>query len=180
MTPLRELWRLVVAFVRSFFHREYSIDDYPLRISRSQLHPGPDRDWVVQVINWPLMIAVGRTREEAMATLGEQIADYRRGHGTLPRPGISVPLPIDFDPFFEHERLIDDFETKVLDLPEEEIIALGPATTLHDLAVEKPVDFYLERIRVVYGVEVKDIEGLTMLEIFKRIDKESDWNDPDL
>lgn len=180
MTILRELWLIISKLILSFFKKEYTIHDYPLRVSRSHISGKPEQDWVVQVINWPLMIAVGDTLEQAMLHLQESMSGYRNLHGALPRPGTSVPIPHDFDPFFELEPLIEDFEEKVLELPEEEIIALSPESTLHELAVTKPVDYYVHRILDVYDVDVRGVKNLNMLEIFRKINAESGWDDPNV
>lgn len=180
MTLLQELWQIISKRILSYFKKEFTIGDYPLRVSRSHISGKPEQDYVVQVINWPLMIAVGATLEEALANLQESMSGYEKLHGTLPRPGSSMPIPHDFDPFFALEPLIEDFEEKVLELPEEEIIALSPESTLHELAVTKPVEYYVERIREVYDVDVRGVKDLNMLEIFRKINAESGWDDPNV
>lgn len=55
--------KALIKFLRSFFIRNWTVEDYPIYIKRQDRVP-PESRYCAQILNWPTGIGLGETREK--------------------------------------------------------------------------------------------------------------------
>lgn len=177
--PVRQLrnirWHINAAWKRvaSLFKREWTLNDYPVRIRCQK----PDEretvpqlkfvPWFADVWNWHAMSGSGDTKEEAIGRLRERFAEFVATGERLPRPGVAVPLKSAArGRTIYHEELAKDFTQRVLNL---DWAWLSDESSLWHFHTEATNDRFISKIREVYGVDVSDLECARLVDIFDRI-----------
>jgi hypothetical protein len=175
--PRNAIWqaRAVWAFLASMFKREWTIDDYPIRLSftstteplrKSRLKPLP---WTASVINWSGMAGSANSRQEALAELRRNFDRFKATKPNLPRPGSKVPVGFAASVRVDrHSELEKDFVKRVLDL---DWAWISDESTLWDFHEDETNESLTEKIRLTYGVDVSDISTGNLADIFDRISK---------
>jgi hypothetical protein len=159
----------------SFFKQDWTSDDYPIRIN---FHAAPETvkswritpfPWSAFIWNWLGMMGGGNTRQEALGDLRRHFENFKGSGRKLPRPGTHVPIEfVSTSRIDMHPELKGDFIRRVLDLP---WAFLSDESSLGDFHEGESNDFFVGKIRTVYGVHVSDIASGNLAEIFERIAK---------
>lgn len=172
----RALWKRFT----SMFKTEWTIEDYPLNIKArslseslqtSRLKPHP---WTATIINWPGMSGGGNSRPEALQELRKAFERFKADQKKLPRPGTKVPIQFAATiRIGRHADLAKEFVQKVLEI---EWAWLSDESSLGDLHDNESNKKLIEKIRMVYGVDVSDIPDGNLADIFDRITEKSARN----
>jgi hypothetical protein len=159
----------------SFFKREWTLDDYPVRLrlsKRPSLPFGPGvkpTPWVAQVEGWWLLSGGGENAEEALADLERAFEKYRAEHSELPRPGTKVPLKwASSDRVARLQPLAEEFVQRLFGSDASRTF-ISNESTLHDFTFGHSPDKLVARIREEFGVDVSDVPHLNVAAILKRI-----------
>lgn len=167
---------MVAKCLASFFRCEWKLADYPVRVRPNGKDATSDQQWLAQILNWPGPVGMGATKEEAVAKLDETlegIRAYRRTHQEkMPRPGTKVP--IQFAPTTRVSAdiaLHDDFIIRVLGFAPGSPVFISDQSALGDFGDEAYAAQLQKKIFEIYGVDVSDIKGGVLCDIFDRIHK---------
>jgi hypothetical protein len=172
--PKHEKLRAAAAFPKSFFKRDWVLDDYPVRLRHQvadehHLDLGPDYKlvpWDAQIINWWQMNGGGETRQEAYADLKRNFLEFKATGNSLPRPGTGLPLESAPTTIVgDLDEVMAGFEEKILEAYGIGEVVITDNSSLHDFAPYPSVHDSINRIREVYGIDVSDVPGLYMAEI---------------
>jgi hypothetical protein len=164
----------------STFKSEWTIEDYPLNVKdrslsesllTSRLKPRP---WTATIINWPGMSGGGNSRAEALEELCKAFERFKTDQRKLPRPGTKVPIQFAATiRIGRHADLAKEFVQNVLEI---EWAWLSDESSLGDLHDDESNKKLIEKIRMVYGVDVSDIPNGNLADIFDRIAEKSARN----
>jgi len=166
--------RALAKFVKSFFKSEWELSDYPLRVlHRPEVEPSGRRrpySWTAQVINWWHMRGDGHTREEALLELERRFTAFKIGN-PLPRPGRRARLKVEIASSAvvdEHQELVADLLERVIGMSPRECLVTDESSLwdFHDGETNEP---YVRKIALLYGVDVSDVEPLTLAAICQKI-----------
>ena len=168
------LW-VVWKYTCSFLKRSWSAEDYPVRVRQSDPAVAVDAGhWKpvrfdAAVINWWQMSGGGDTREEALRDLSAKLEARRARGERLPRPGTGLPIEFASTGRVEaHHRLAADFLQRVLGLDSAECF-ISDESSLWDFHGDDDNSLLYEKIVLLYGVDVSDIEGARLADIFDRL-----------
>jgi hypothetical protein len=170
MYTLREKTFMASKWVASFFRRDWSLSDYPIRVRPNGEGAAPEIAWMAQILNWPGPIGIGATKEEAVSKLGESLESIRNHRQSMPRPGVHVP--IEWAPttrVASDVALHDDFIIRILGFQPGSLIFISDQSSLSDFGDEAYVAELKGRISEIYGVDVSDLALLC--DIIERIQK---------
>lgn len=157
--------RLVRAwfYLRSFFRRPWTLDDYPVFVRRQD--PLPDDAHVppamgpsplppyLAMIDGFMMAGLGDTPQAARAQLAERLEDYRAAHATLPRPGTRAPISFAPTTRLEaHGSLRDEFVERVLHMEPGEVF-VSDGSSLSEFPED--AEEYGRRIMLLYGIDIE-------------------------
>ena len=167
--------KAAVKYSLSFLKTKWNLSDYPIRYryqpgdttsQMGRLEPIP---WTAQVINWWVMAGYGQTKEEAFEDLQRNFEAKRDEVSSLPRPGSKVPIEFAATEQIEsYERIAREFLSSILDMDYDDCF-ISDESSLWDFHGEETNDSYYVRIKEIFGVDVSDIEGANLGEIFHRI-----------
>jgi hypothetical protein len=159
----------------SYRKRQWEFEDYPVVVRRQSFDRVPEdaehesRYWA-RVLGW-LIDQTAPTEPEAVAKLRDRYAmrkQLRIEEGKpIPRPGTRVPIT-----FASQERvnadedLAHDFIRRVLQL---EWAFISDESTLWDFTVDNSIKEFQDRIFLIYGVSVYDVEDGNLGSILERI-----------
>jgi hypothetical protein len=164
----------------STFKSEWTVEDYPLNVkahslseslqtSRPKPHP-----WTATIINWPGMSGGGDSRPEALQELRKTFERFKAEKKQLPRPGTKVPIQFATSARVgRHADLAKEFVQKVLEI---EWAWISDESSLDDFHGDESNKKLIEKIRMVYGVDVSDIPDGNLADIFDRISEKSARN----
>lgn len=168
---VRAVWMLLA----SAFKDEWTIDDYPIRIS---FQPGSELQqssrlktipWTASVINWPSISGYGNTRNEALDVLRKNFDRFKARNSKLPRPGTKVPIEFAASRRVgQHSELAKDFFKRVLEV---DWAWISDESSLWDFHGDETNDELVGKIHRIYGVDVSDISDGNLADIFDRITK---------
>lgn len=170
LTPL-VIWK----YACSFLKRRWSAGDYPIQVNN--LDPGVADDagrWKpvrvrAAVINWWQMSGAGDTKADALKDLSAKLEAHRARGERLPRPGTGLPIEFASTSRVEvHHRLATDFLKRVLGLDISECF-ISDESSLWDFHGEDDNTLLYNKIALLYGVDVSDIEGARLADIFDRL-----------
>ena len=157
------------------------MDDYPIRVwfrpviepsRKSRLKPLP---WTADIINWPGMSGSADTRLEALEELRKNFDRWRVAKPKLPRPGTKVPIEFAAsDRVGQHSELAKDFIKRVLDI---DWAWISDESSLWDFHGDETNEALIDKIHLIYGVDVSDISNGSLADIFDRIAKSMDSED---
>ena len=169
METLRVVWK----YARSFLKRDWSADDYPVRVREQPAH-APHEDvprYAAQIINWWALTGLGETPEEALEDLARKLEEFKRRHGYLHRPGREVPITYAAtDGIDAHAATAQRFLVEVLGFRPDSSVFISDQSSLYDFEGRCGGADLVEKTRNVFGVDVSDIEDGNLLRIFERID----------
>jgi hypothetical protein len=157
-------------FLSSFFKRDWKFEDYPVYscpwIAYAFPTPFP---WQAFIICWSGMHAGGNTASDAIKNLRTKFESFKQ-ENELPRPGRDWPPFSMRDSVFYYEELLMDFVHNILIQNRLPSVHISDDSTLMDFDCDgtTPME-YAERIRDRFGVDVSDISGGKLVDIFKRI-----------
>lgn len=165
-------WKWLLSFRKS----EWSLDDYPIRVTRRELDTTfsaprfSQHLYSASIVNGAIT-GSGDTPIEAMAGLRQNFESVtqRRREEALPaiRPGANWPIEFaSQEKVSSDESLSEDFIQKVLGL---DWAWISDESSLWDFHTEQTNELLVAKIREVYGVDVSDIESARLWEIFERI-----------
>ncbi|MBS1814413.1 MAG: hypothetical protein JSS87_06025 [Acidobacteria bacterium] len=160
-----------IAFVLSFRKLNWNLEDYPrIYVDQIGYEPGEEdrrQRWRVDIVGW-LMHGLGNTPEEAARDL-EINFSKQLSEGKKPlRPGRNN-IHIIFAStarISQYRDLELDFVSEILGLP---WALMTDESSLWDFHGETNNDEFIEKIRQRYGVDVSDIAGARIADIFERI-----------
>ena len=169
--PVRRAW----FYLRSFFRRPWTLDDYPVHLRRQEpprddaQFPPDTRELVwqpyVATVDGMFITGLGDTPQAARDQLAERFADYRASHDTLPRPGTQAPLTFASTTRLEaHGTLRDEFIERVLHM-DPSAVFVSDESSLSDFP--EGLEEYGRRIMLLYGIDVEalpDDDFATILE----------------
>jgi hypothetical protein len=162
-------------FLVSFLKREWTLDDYPIRM-RHQEPPStigsprwrPVR-WTARILNWPIMQGYGDTREEALANLRDSLDSQRASGHKLPRPGVHQSVRLaSATVVSQHADLARDFLRRILDFNPDHCF-ISDESRLWDFHGEETNEALNDKIARTYGVDVSDIESGNLAQILERL-----------
>ena len=169
MEKFRAAWKYALSFLK----KDWSINDYPIRIQEQAADLDGERlpRYSAQVINWWTLSGLGDTPEEALLDLERSLANFKHHNGYLHRPGKHVPIEFaSADGIEAHAETAERFLTEVLDFSPEDPVFISDQSSLLDFeGLREGVDL-AERVQEVFGVDVSDIEDGNLVRIFARID----------
>jgi hypothetical protein len=169
MLRLLALWKRMLSYRKN----TWTLEDYPIVVRQQRIElPPNDRmrpiAWSAQILEW-VMLGHGDTREEARADLRRHFDEYREAHESLPRPGTKVPISFASSEIVErYDDLARDFLPKVLGFERDDCF-ISDESSLWDFHGEKTNDDCFRKIAILYGIDVSDVEGAKLSEIFRRI-----------
>jgi hypothetical protein len=160
----------------SFRKLEWSVDDYPVRVTRQE----PDATFSAPRFSQHLYRAYivnaaitgsGNSPIEAMVGLTQNFESVtkRRREEALPaiRPGANWPIEFaSQEKILADESLSEDFIRKILGL---DWAWISDESSLWDFHTEQTNDLLFAKIREVYGVDVSGVESARLWEILERI-----------
>ena len=163
--------RMIWYYVRSFFRRRWTLDDYPVVI---RFHPdgtaAPDEDgtWLppyTAAISGIILAGFGVSADAARADLYAKFEEFRKDN-PLPRPGTSQPIQFAATDRIEaFGALRDDFVARVLQM---EWAFISDGSTLEDFPEPEELN---RRIMLLYGVDadrLPDRRIVTILDAIQR------------
>lgn len=169
MWQARAIW----AFLTSIFKREWTLEDYPIRIV---FHPTAEPEhssrrkplpWTALVINWPGISGSADSRQRALEELSKNFDRFKATRPSLPRPGTKVPIEFAAtERVGQHSELAKDFVKRVLDL---DWAWISDESSLWDFHGDETNKSVTDKIERVYGVDVSDISSGNLADIFDRI-----------
>jgi hypothetical protein len=162
-------------YALSLFKRNWTLDDYPVRVrfqepelpsfAGSRLRPIP---WVAQIEGW-LLSGHGDSRGEALADLNRRFEEYRASHAELPRPGAQVPVAFaDTGRVSRLQPLADEFLRRIFELDPADCL-ITDESSLWDFSFGHSLEPVFNRIRQEFGVDASEVEGANLAEILELI-----------
>ena len=166
---------VVWKYLRSFCKREWSAEDYPIRVRRfdDTTTDDPARWKPIRVnaavINWWQMSGSGETEAEAVKDLATKLEARKARGEPLPRPGTGLPIEFAASGRVEaHHRLAADFVKRVLGLDIGDCF-ISDESSLWDFHEHDDNTALYNEIMLIYGVDVADIDGARLADIFDRL-----------
>jgi hypothetical protein len=165
----------VSKFLKSFFRRDWSVRDYPLKVSQRPVDQllvtkrFKELAWTAQIVNWWHMRGDGMSRDEALADLSGKLAVYKTSH-RLPRPGTGAPLEVTWalsEAITQFEDVAYEIVERLFDIPREDCI-LTDESSLWDFHGEETNEPYLVALKQIFGVDASDLKPPTIAEIARR------------
>jgi len=166
---------VVWKYLCSFFKREWSAEDYPIRVrhldSSAADHTARWKPFRVDaaVINWWQMSGGGETEADAVKDLATKLEAREARGERLPRPGTGLPIEFAARGRIEaHHRLAADFAKRVLGLDISDCF-ISNESSLWDFQADEDNTLLYNKIMLIYGVDVSDIENANLADIFDRL-----------
>jgi hypothetical protein len=162
-----------IKYVLSFFKRDWTLYDYPLRF-RIQKGVCEESRWSIQIINWWVMNGLGPTKSIALRELKEMFEIHVQAEGYKPRPGIKVPIEFaKTDEVRKNYGLLIDFIEKILGFSREDPVFISDKATLWNFSTDDNLEEYYKKIEEVYGEDVRGIKDANIAKILDQIARQS-------
>jgi hypothetical protein len=161
----------IVAYIHSFFLKRWKLENYPVRYKRGDGKPLgrlTSIPWQAQIDGWPLMSGNGASKAAAREDLRSNLESYQAAN-PLPRPGSNVPIA--FAPTTESDAYEEFGQEFVRRIFGHEAVIFTDMSSLWDLTSDDTLDEAYDRIRIIYGVEVSDIEGANLVKVLARVSR---------
>ena len=166
---------VVWKYLRSFFKHEWSVEDYPIRVNKFDIQPGAPGSRIkpvgahATIVNWWQMSGVGDTEAAALLDLRANLEAHKATGKRLPRPGTGLPIEFTSSSRVEaHGRLAEDFLRRILGLNLAECF-ISDESSLWDFHDGGDNTQFYNKILLIYGVDVSDIEGARLCDIFDHL-----------
>lgn len=164
-------------FVFSFRKHEWTIGDYPLKVTDHGPVEAKGRlksfRWTAQIINWLHMRGDADTRQGALLDLQDRLDGHLRERGSLPRPGTGRKLEVKFaaaERVEANHDLVADVVRRVIGM-EPENCFVSDESTLWDFHHGDNNAEYIRKILLLYNVDVSDLDPPFLWAIAERIDE---------
>jgi hypothetical protein len=171
MLNARVAWKYVMSFLKP----DWILSDYPIRVRHFKIEParstGHRKPIAVEaaIINWWQMSGHGATEAEALSNLTANLNARKARGERFPRPGTGLPIEFSSTSRIEqHPELAAKFVEKILGLNYRECF-ISDESSLWDFHAQEDNQELHEKILRTYGVDVSDIEGAKLADIFKRL-----------
>jgi hypothetical protein len=163
----------IYKWIMSFFKKEWSVNDFPIRFENQSKENPSIPSWSAQIINWWQIAGVGDTKKEAFEDLAENFSSAKKHHDSLPRPGTGLPIEFasgdELDRYWGvASRIIDE----VLGFDPEGIF-VSDESSLWDFSDDDSISEYQNEIQKIFGVDVSHIQSGNLVELSKYINENS-------
>lgn len=166
--------RIARKWLWSFTKDEWSLKDYPIKLRRNSPYD-TGLKWRAQILRWPAICGLGRTKREARADLQtcfNTAASGMKNRGEpLPRPGSKVTIryaPTDKIDSFKQEW-VDEFIENILDLTPADVF-LSDESTLEDFTTTPAhLSLLVDKINLYYSSAIELDDPMLVTEILARI-----------
>jgi hypothetical protein len=172
------MWDQLRAWIKlllSFRKKNWDLCDYPLRVrcqasaDDGAFAASSECAWSAQIINWWAVDGLGPTREAALNDLRQQFDSIRSDGHELPRPGTEVPIELaSAELVRKYEAIAREFLPEILGINYEDCIITDESTLFEFDFGDEAAD-HIQKVMVVYGVDISDIQGRQLGLIFQRI-----------
>ena len=156
----------------SFFKKEWDLTDYPLRF-RFQKDSKNDNEtppYIVQIINWWMMVGCGNSKEEAFEDLRKSWLDYKKTNDKLPRPGTSLPLQFAItDHISKYDTIAEDFFERVLGRNYFDGFCSDESSLLHFQENESEKMDVINKTLLLYNVDITDLYDGPLYKVFESL-----------
>ena len=168
---IRMAWKRALSYRKD----QWTFDDYPTVVRKQSFDGVPDdmdhesRYWA-RILGWRID-ETAPTKTEALTKL-RKLYEIRRqlrieNGESIPRPSAKVPIQFaSRERIKAHEELAGDFIHRVLQL---EWALITDESSLWDFTDGQSIKESQDRIFLIYGVAVYDVEGGNMAAIIQRI-----------
>ncbi|MBD8497249.1 hypothetical protein [Paenibacillus arenosi] len=169
--PIKRTYKFII----SFFKSNWELQDYPIEFRQQQVLDLSESNltmypWEARIINWYWMNGDGQSKEEAYLKLKEQFDKHKLEGNKLPRPGQKVQLTFaSVDRMDQYEIEAVHFFKEVLEMDYYEMFVSDKSSMYDFCWTDEMLNEKYEKISVIYGVEIEDIEGLLIVDILQRI-----------
>jgi hypothetical protein len=141
---LRRVW----FYLRSFFRRTWTLDDYPVAVRRQEGDAPP----FLAMIDGMFIAGLGNTPDAARAELAARLHEYRVSHESLPRPGTQAPIRFaGTTRLVAHGTLRDEFVERILRM-EPARVFISDESCLGEFPED--IADYSRRIMLLYRVDI--------------------------
>jgi hypothetical protein len=172
MNAMLASWKWLLSFRKP----EWSVDDYPIRVTRQEpdaIYRAPrfsQHRYRAYIVNGAIT-GSGNTPVESLVDLQQNFESVtrRRKEEGLPsiRPGANWPVEFaSQDKVSAYESFSEEFIQEVLGL---DWAWISDKSSLWDFHTEQTNELLLAKIRDIYGVDVSDIESARLWQILERI-----------
>jgi hypothetical protein len=155
---------------------DWNLGDYPVVIKKQEVDPAylgtrlNQPSYSAQILNWGL-VGFGDSPSEASRELEQNFARARMERvqlgQSMPRPGVRVPVQFASQNRIQtHPELVQDFVHRILGL---QWAWISDESSLWDFHHDHTNDVLNARIKMIYGVDVSDIQSANLSEILERI-----------
>jgi hypothetical protein len=164
-------WKYLLSFLKS----DWDLKDYPVIVRRQADASATWGDevrfttpaYVARVVNWTGLDGSGGTREEALADLRERFQNACKRRAAKPRPGTDVPIEFASQERIASRReLAGEFVREILGV---EDAWLSDQSSLWHFALGGSLDDYYAKIKLLYGVDVREVADGNIAQILDRI-----------
>lgn len=169
--PIKRMYK----FLFSFTKNKWDLQDYPIEYRQQQIMDLSDSNltvypWEARIINWYWMNGDGHSKGEAYLKLKEKFDKHKTEGHILPRPGQKVQLTFASTEWMDrYENEAVHFFKELFEMDYYEMF-VSDKTSMHDFCwTNELLDEKFRKIYEIYGVQIKDIEGLKIVDILKRI-----------
>ncbi len=174
MYTIKERLQIGLKWMLSYRKSNWTLADYPVRVRSNGSSPQPGIAYCAQILNWLGPAGLGPSKSEAFDDLSKNLEAIRKNRESMPRPGTHVP--IQFAPADRVEKtpgLLDNFIERVLLFTKNDPVFISDDSSLSDFGDNAKVQELVQRIKVVYSVDVSDIanESGNIATIIERIEK---------
>jgi hypothetical protein len=155
----------IVAYIASFFFKRWTLKHYPVTYTRNG---SADPRWLARIEGWPLMMGLGNSRSAAYDALQKSLASHEAAEA-LPRPGSEVPIK--WAPAIlsqSYQAFGREFVRRIFGY---EDVMFTDMSSLSDLLGDKSLDEIYDKIRIIYGVDVSDIDEGNLVQVLARVSR---------
>ncbi len=156
-------------YIFSFFKKDWTIYDYPLRF-KIQEDVNEEYRWSIQVVNWWTLNGLGPTKLAALRKLEECFEIQVKAKGYKPRPGVNVPIEFcKTDNVSKNPELLEDFIERILGFSKGDPVFISDEASLWNFSADDNLEEYYKKIEEVYGKDVREIKDANISKILDEI-----------
>jgi len=169
--------KALIKRVKSYTKKSWDFEDYPTTTWKNTSALQENIAYGAGIINWTMMVAHGKTPEEAMMALKDNFNRHKDGNDDLPRPGSYVPIQFAAtDNIDKYEETAVDFFKNILDMNYydgwfSDGSALCDFGFYNHESAKKRNEKLIKKVRKIYNADIADIFNEPLWKIFERIEK---------